>query len=193
MPKAVLLSIQPKWCEKIASGEKTVEIRKTKPKLETPFKCYIYCTLSGSNEFFHESLQGDVARWNRGQWADRKANVIGEFTCDKISIIRPKSITCDNPIKKASCLTVQELIDYADTRDEHVYAWHISDLKIYRKPKLLKRFRNSCAEYEKDDPKCGNCDYYHSMGEYPAECACEGLKPMLRPPQSWCYVEEAKQ
>ena len=42
--KAVLISIQPKWCELIASGKKTIEVRKTKPKLETPFKCYIYCT-----------------------------------------------------------------------------------------------------------------------------------------------------
>ena len=44
MSKAVLISIQPKWCELIASGKKTVEVRKTKPKLETPFKCYIYAT-----------------------------------------------------------------------------------------------------------------------------------------------------
>ncbi len=41
---AVLLSVRPKWCELIASGKKTVEIRKTRPKIETPFKCYIYCT-----------------------------------------------------------------------------------------------------------------------------------------------------
>ena len=44
MSKAVMLSIRPKWCEKIASGEKTIEVRKTRPKLETPFKCYIYET-----------------------------------------------------------------------------------------------------------------------------------------------------
>ena len=43
--KAVLISIRPEWCAKIASGEKTIEVRKTRPKLETPFKCYIYCTL----------------------------------------------------------------------------------------------------------------------------------------------------
>ena len=42
--KAVMLSIKPKWCELIASGKKTIEVCKTKPKLETPFKCYIYCT-----------------------------------------------------------------------------------------------------------------------------------------------------
>lgn len=28
MSKAVMLSIRPKWCEKIASGEKTIEVRK---------------------------------------------------------------------------------------------------------------------------------------------------------------------
>ena len=45
MNKAVMLSIRPKWCEKIVNGEKTIEIRKTRPKLQTPFKCYIYCTM----------------------------------------------------------------------------------------------------------------------------------------------------
>lgn len=44
MSKAVLISIRPKWCERIASGEKTIEVQKTRPKLETPFKCYIYET-----------------------------------------------------------------------------------------------------------------------------------------------------
>lgn len=44
MSKAVMISIRPKWCGKICSGEKTIEVRKTSPKLETPFKCYIYRT-----------------------------------------------------------------------------------------------------------------------------------------------------
>ena len=44
MSKAVLISIRPKWCELIANGTKTVEVRKSRPKLHTPFKCYIYCT-----------------------------------------------------------------------------------------------------------------------------------------------------
>ena len=43
--KAILISISTKWVENIASGEKTIEVRKTKPKIETPFKCYIYCTM----------------------------------------------------------------------------------------------------------------------------------------------------
>ena len=46
MLKSVLISIQPKWCELIASGKKTVEVRKPRPKLKTPFKVYIFITKS---------------------------------------------------------------------------------------------------------------------------------------------------
>ena len=44
MNKTVMLSIRPKWCAKIIIGRKTMELRKSVPKLEVPFKCYIYCT-----------------------------------------------------------------------------------------------------------------------------------------------------
>ena len=50
--KAVLLSVQPKWCELIATGKKTIEIRKTKPKIKVPFKAYIYCTKDRNNHFW---------------------------------------------------------------------------------------------------------------------------------------------
>ena len=53
--KAVLISINPKRCAEIASGEKTIEIRKTATKIETPFKCYIYCTLPPKEELFTHS------------------------------------------------------------------------------------------------------------------------------------------
>lgn len=42
--KAVLISIRPEWCDLIVRGKKTIEVRKTRPKLETPFTAYIYCT-----------------------------------------------------------------------------------------------------------------------------------------------------
>lgn len=35
MSKAVMISIRPKWCEKICRGEKSIEVRKTRPNLET--------------------------------------------------------------------------------------------------------------------------------------------------------------
>ena len=42
--KAIMISIQPQYVEKILNGEKTIEIRKTMPKCELPCKVYIYCT-----------------------------------------------------------------------------------------------------------------------------------------------------
>ena len=74
--KSVLISIQPKWCELISSGKKTVEVRKTKPKLEIPFKCYIYET-QGRTETPFVDEDGHHIFKGRGQ-------VIGEFVCDSI-------------------------------------------------------------------------------------------------------------
>ena len=189
MSKAVMLSIQPKWCAKIASGEKTVEVRKTSPKIATPFKCYIYCTLSGSNEFFRDTLNGDVAAWNRGKWGERKGMVIGEFVCDKIKPETPTCLIVKEDRERAtegSCLTAQEIRDYL--RGNQVsydlytlpgfYCWHISDLKIYDRPKALSEFKQFYR-------KCK----YSDLGLAIPECwRCHGCQ-MERPPQSWCYVE----
>lgn len=179
MNKAVMLSIRPKWVEKIASGEKTIEVRKTKPKLETPFKCYIYCTLQGCNEFFRVDLGRDVAKWNRGKWADRKGNVIGEFTCDRIYKIDKDSTDF---LFKAGGLSVYKQaaeekcgLCVAMTDDElhgylghcQGYGWHISDLRIYDEARGLSEFtglRTFKGGFE--------------------------LRMIDRPPQSWCYVEE---
>lgn len=100
MSKSVLLSIRPKWCELIACGKKTLEVRKTRPKIETPFKCYIYCTKDSYKEkFLHTSNKhGELLFWGNPDDAmitvqpeDYKyraytcrGKVIGEFVCDKI-------------------------------------------------------------------------------------------------------------
>ena len=47
MSKAVLISIRPEWGETIINGQKTIEVRKTRPKMDTPFKCYIYRSVQG--------------------------------------------------------------------------------------------------------------------------------------------------
>lgn len=87
MAKAVLISIRPKWCEKIISGEKTIEVRKNRPKLETPFKAYIYCTKGRPDRnipIYQERLMQDYL--NTGSMKSLNCphgngKVIGEFTC----------------------------------------------------------------------------------------------------------------
>ncbi len=187
MSKAVMLSIRPKWVEKIANGEKTIEVRKTKPKLDTPFKCYIYCTLQGCNEFFRVDLGRDVAKWNRGKWADRKGKVIGEFTCDRIFSI---NVFDNGSIQnwlfehmERSCLTYEELADYIGN-GKTGYGWHISDLLIYDQPRELTDFRRICP----NDLCCETCAMYSNNGGI----CNNGALPLRRPPQSWCYVEAMK-
>lgn len=190
--KSVLISIQPQWCELIAAGKKILEVRKTRPKLETPFKCYIYCTLSGSNEFFKDALNGDVAAWNRGKWGERKGNVIGEFICDNImcfDVPYPAFQTkMDKRIIEESCCTYWQLHRYA--YHDALYGWHISNLKIYDKPKELSEFYVLC---DRCDKKAIRCEYgYEENTEngYYSECMCDFKRPIKRPPQSWRYVEE---
>ena len=115
MNKAVMLSIRPKWVEKIANGEKTIEVRKTKPKLETPFKCYIYCTLP---KYPHEDFI--ATDYPRPQFYGG-GKIIGEFTCDRIFPI------------------YEELADYIGN-GKTGHGWHISDLHIYDAPRDLGEF-----------------------------------------------------
>lgn len=136
MKKSVLISIRPEWCNLIAGGRKTAEVRKTRPKLETPFKCYIYCTsvkrLNLENYVqVHRSTNGLVDDWSE--------QVFGEFTCDYISsTIDPACGLVDVVDCEQSCLTPKEIIKYADGGMLHF--WHISNLCIYERPKKLADF-----------------------------------------------------
>lgn len=168
--KAVMIAIRPKWCEKIANGEKTVEIRKTRPKLKTPpFKCYICCTKSGDTH----RLVGE------------RGKVIGEFVCDRIDrLVRvgfdgsgepAKYCICNHdmfvwPIDGAredACLTQEDLEKYLGGYEG--YGWHISDLKIYDEPRELSEF-----------VALRMCMMKNGLE----------VRPIDRPPQNWCYVEE---
>lgn len=125
--KAVLISIRPKWCEKIASGEKKIEVRKTRPKLQTPFKCYIYCTLPRyPHEDFIEADYPKPQFYGGGK-------VIGEFVCDQI--IEDHTFGHDEKFYSAACMSACDAAAYA--MQSPMYGWNISNLKIYDVPREL--------------------------------------------------------
>lgn len=144
--KAVLLSIQPQWCEKIASGEKTVEVRKNRPKIDTPFKVYMYHTKTrnaGGGDWNHWA---DCWQLPNGTFVNAGGKVIGEFVCDEAEKFTVGSLRCDD-IERLSCLTYAEMIAYFYKPGEidgktakQGYGWHISELKIYDRPKELEEF-----------------------------------------------------
>lgn len=207
MSKAIMLSIRPKWVEKIASGEKTIEVRKTKPKLETPFKCYIYCTRDKHLAFMQNRtgtnliacMDVDAAIPVGGAIGNGK--IIGEFTCDQIidawwdyvpdAITR--EVTGGNlEALDGSGMTDEELFSYVgESMRGHCYGWHISDLRIYDAPKKLGEFWRDCLEYSELSTNCWSCENVCGDGDE-TDCNTDGRLYLHRPPQSWCYVEAMK-
>ena len=103
MSKAVLISIRPKWCEKIINGQKTIEVRKTRPKMDTPFKCYIYKCGNGK--------------------------VIGEFLCDEIIEDRTYGHHDElNPLERAAVDRVMGPVSKGAARMQHGIQRHEDEL-----------------------------------------------------------------
>lgn len=184
--KSILQSIKPQYCELIASGKKTIEVRKTRPKLDVPFKVYIYCTKDGDPNGYQI-----FAKTSDGIKGICTGKVIGEYVCDRIEAFSPSRAPyeTDSTITKTSCLSIVELIKYSNM-DKLLYAWHISDLKIYDKPKEMSEFGKEC---NLDCPSV-HCPYWKyqrvNADEWDYDCTCNNIRPLTHPPQSWCYVEE---
>ena len=211
--RAVLISIQPKWCELIAKGKKTVEVRKTRPKIKTPFKVYIYCTQARMPIKDEEGrillYEDDLAITNRyGQ--DKKienpqgelllnGKVIGEFVCDEIYSDNQFNVKTSELLDNA-CLTLFDIAKYLKPM-QVAHFWHISNLIVYDKPKELSEFYKY-TEYDdsKNDIRpCNVCE----RNKFDSSEMCEYCEidfvgehcihlQMTRPPQSWCYVEELR-
>ena len=193
--KSVLISTRPKLVEKIchkigedetgkAIYEKRIEVRNTAPQ-EVPFKCYIYETKGQYVKFTH----GAHTKYGYG-----RGKVIGEFICDRIICSQAyfdsqgkNHLTNVFPddIKK-TCLDEYDLWDYIAGKAVKAnqmydgYLWHISDLKIYDKPRELSEFRKPCDRFL-DCCTCRRLVHNEYM-------SCDNK--ITRPPLSWCYVED---
>ena len=211
--KAVMKSVSPQICEKVANGDCTILVSKTAPKCKVPFKCYIYCTSAKpylykeANPPFELFLDSELYK-GKG-YDDRlfSGKVIGEFVCDWITKITPNcdidgcvnqythgypAILGDN-----DCLSFNDMKAYLGNKKG--YDWHISDLKIYDKPKQISDFLKPCPDPYHYCTICKHCfkiippdeeeyAFYHG-GHYDyCEEHCGNI--LINPPKGWQYVEE---
>ena len=184
--KAILISIQPKWCEKIAAHQKSLELRKSKPNISIPFKCYIYQTR-------YKWAFNMLRRLGMKELADTLTigfgKVIGEFVCDHI--LGHCEMANADIAEQQSYVRRKDILAYSGGKE--VFGWHISDQKIYDKPKDIREFFYPCIKQKY--PYCFDCEHGLKEGE---ERPFEGMRHydvacgnwLKRPPQSWCYVEE---
>lgn len=180
--KSVLISIQPYWVFLIIAKkmgwnidiQKTIEIRKNYPKDENWDKVLkIYC--SKDKKSFSK-----IPKEYQPLMEQFLGKVIGEFVCDEIFSIKVfdngtiQDYVCHDMEK--SCVPYDDIANYVG-KGKTGYGWHISDLKIYDEPKPLSDFIR--CKYPWD---CGVCDCW--------EAGVLACYKSIRPPQSWCYVEE---
>ena len=169
MSKAVLASVRPLYCYYYAIGRKTLELRKTCPKLDGPFKVYIYCTqknyllsypMNDGYKFFDTNNKEDA-----NSYKHYEGKVVGEVLCDNVYTVKNDNgnFHCvefpekTNEIARDSCLGYVDMKRYCLLTS---YAYHISDLKIYPEPIEIGRFTLTNGNQ------------------------------VIRPPQSYFYVKE---
>lgn len=203
--KSVLISIKPKWCELIANGKKTIEVRKTRPKIKTPFKCYIYCTKGDALAYpcanhpafnIHRANDGTIKgrqmtqdEMKNSDYTFANGKVVGEFECDIIYEYKYDYCThpeigmdydCgDNWYEVDEEDLKKACLDYKDFyfygNHRPLYGWHISDLKIYEEPKELIKFK-----------------FFNSVKDRWNKDRNRWMV-IKKAPQSWCYVESLEE
>ena len=183
--KSVLISTRPKLVEKIchkigedetgnAIYEKRIEVRNTAPQ-EVPFKCYIYETQGQYVKFTH----GAHTKYGYG-----RGKVIGWFVCnlvDEYPYDYCDGVDIDDDTILETAIDREDINIYA--KGKTLYGWHISDLKIYDKPKELSEF------YTKK--KCNSCKksgYESTACMYDEDCKMP--MSITRAPLSWQYIED---
>ena len=170
----ILMSVHQEWIVKMASGEKTDELRKTWPKhIPTSFRVRLYCTQGRGPETLlldgkGGATLGDYRNIHNG-WQIGNGFVVGEFICPGRTVVKvPTNAGMVNAqmveISRTTCLSFDEIAEYLG-RGNTGSAWHIRDLKIYDMPMELGRF------------------YMPSEREGAWLCHVE------RAPQSWCYIK----
>lgn len=153
--KALLISIRPSWLEKILNGEKTIEVRRTRPKCELPIDVYIYCTKGNGNLWrsksdrsflltrvggapytfmplhdAYDKLNGKVAARFKLRFVEK----IYSYGTDKLDTELGSSL---EELSFESCVPEKDLLSYVGNG---AFYWVISDLEIFDQPKELSEF-----------------------------------------------------
>lgn len=212
--RSVLISIRPKWLWKIINGEKTIELRKSRPRVDTPFKCYIYCTkpnksrqticgcmVLNDDELYRHPKEGikygDSIElmccdgYTENNFLNGK--VIGEFICDAVD----RMAHCGTSNNDISLRLVDERLYCKDIDRAYLGACQLSfeEIEKYANGRDVYGWHISSLKIY-DNPRDLNelssgsyrLTFSNSQDGFPLKWS-----DMKRPPQSWSYVEEVEE
>lgn len=213
--KSILMSIRPEWCAKIFNGEKTIEVRKTRPLIDMPFKVYVYCTkqkltkTTCMHSYLHKNepkackKYGEITTWcsigdvhvnSNTPWSFRAygmhGKVIGSFVCDKVYKIVPDGEYYSNGYDIDDDMLSETCLGRGYLTGYGLgytlYGWHITEPQLFEKPRDITEF----AIFGKCADECSEYDFCaRDIAEDRVACKCFKRTFLKRPPRSWCYVE----
>lgn len=211
--KEIMISIKPEYVEKILNGQKTIEIRKSKPSCELPCKVYIYCTKANDN--FVKKCKTICNKYYESKYLSSLSHklynygigkVVAYFTLNKVETLErdlndwlPKNrYDISNELLKDIKLNQEQLWKYGQGKT--LYAWHIDNLKIYDEPRELSEFYKNNYKKIIDELEFNGYDEKHCkfavgnsfIGDdgYCDYTNCPKLK-LQTPPRNYCYVESS--
>ena len=212
----VLISIQPKWCELILSGKKTVEVRKSFPMVNVgeewraiPFKCFVYCTKGKPDQYgtychFYDAKEGPVIG-ERGQIQNvfTSGMVIAEFMCRNMELfdsaqsewayaVAPRDIPCKMPMHEETALKI--MTEKACLTYEDITAYFgDEDYKAYfwyiSDLKIYEEPK-PLTSFHRPCPEGLYCESCAMHNEHPVPHCGNYALEIRRAPQSWCYAED---
>ena len=165
----ILFSIKPKYVHLILEKKKTIEVRKTRCKLEDKCRGFIYCTADPTYPLW----KCDVNAFARGKVVNRPdlncngrivchctIKVIDEYVWDEFN----HCYDIDDDTLAQTCLTQEELYEYG--KGKTLYGYHLEYVMPYFAPTRLEE-----AWFWKP---------------YKDELMVK--TSISRAPQSWCYI-----
>lgn len=176
----ILASLKPYYYYLIGERKKNIEVRKSALK-DLPQDIVFYMSKD-------EKSFAKIPKEFQEKYRKHFGKVGIRVVVDKVYPIKMTIDDLDNLIELSKislhnhnhCLSCYEL--YAYLGDKTGYGWHISDLKIYDKPKELSEFTRPCSY----DGICFSCKRFIANGMPYGFCD----STITRPPQSYMFVEK---
>lgn len=176
----ILASLKPYYYYLIGERKKTIEVRKSALK-DLPQDIVFYMSKD-------EKSFAKIPKKFQGKYREHFGKIGIRAVVDKIGKMKMIIDDFGNLILLSSiaiwgfnhCLSNDELDVYLDGKTG--YGWHISNLKIYDKPKELSEFTRPCSY----DGICFSCKRFIANGMPYGFCD----STITRPPQSYMRVEE---
>lgn len=174
----ILASIKPYYYYLIAEEKKKIEVRKTALK-NLPQDIAFYMSKDEKSfakipKEFQEKYREHFGKVGIRAVVDNM-DVYAYDCCDGVDI--------DDDMLLETMIDREYINIYA--KGKALYGWHISDLKIYDKPKELSEFKKPYRWFN-NRPVETWCDNYCKICD---EKNCKYDTRITRPPQSWQYVE----